>query len=179
MNKTATKMLALCAAAMMTLTACTGNAPATEEEKPNDAASAESENKGEAADKEGDDKAVDVSDVVGKHEITDLVLPKLAQNELTTFNILHSETNEDFEVLFNLVEGLLEKDSLDKRHPCIATEWGSEDGGLNWTFKLRNDVKWVDMNGNIKADCVADDFLTALEWTLNFHKNDSVGTSMP
>ena len=35
------------------------------------------------------------------------------------------------------------------------------------------------MNGNVKADCVADDFLTALEWTLNFHKNDSIGTSMP
>ena len=34
MNKTATKVLALCAAAMMTLTACTGNAPATEEENP-------------------------------------------------------------------------------------------------------------------------------------------------
>lgn len=41
MNKTATKVLALCAAAMMTLTACTGNAPATEEEKPSDAASTE------------------------------------------------------------------------------------------------------------------------------------------
>lgn len=149
MNKTATKVLALCAAAMMTLTACTGNAPATEEEKPSDAASTET--KDEATDKKDEDKTADASAVTGKHEITDLVLPKLAQNELTTFNILHSETNEDFEILFNLVEGLLEKDSLDKRHPCVATEWGTEDGGLNWTFKLRNDVKWVDMNGNVKA----------------------------
>lgn len=49
MNKTATKVLALCAAAMMTLTACTGNAPATEEEKPSDAASTET--KDEATDK--------------------------------------------------------------------------------------------------------------------------------
>ena len=177
MNKTATKVLALCAAAMMTLTACTGNTPATEEEKPSDAASTET--KGEAADKKDEDKTADASDVSGKHEITDLVLPKLAQNELTTFNILHSETNEDFEILFNLVEGLLEKDSLDKRHPCVATEWGTEDGGLNWTFKLRNDVKWVDMNGNVKADCVADDFLTALVWTLKYQKHDSIGTSMP
>ena len=177
MNKTATKVLALCAAAMLTLTACTGNAPATEEEKPSDAASTET--KDEATDKKDEDKTADASAVTGKHEITDLVLPKLAQNELTTFNILHSETNEDFEILFNLVEGLLEKDSLDKRHPCVATEWGTEDGGLNWTFKLRNDVKWVDMNANEKADCTAQDFATGLEWVLNFHKNDSSNTSMP
>ena len=177
MNKTATKVLALCAAAMMTLTACTGNAPATEEEKPSDAASTET--KDEATDKKDEDKTADASAVTGKHEITDLVLPKLAQNELTTFNILHSETNEDFEILFNLVEGLLEKDSLDKRHPCVATEWGTEDGGLNWTFKLRNDVKWVDMNGQEKADCNAQDFATGLEWVLNFYKNDSSNTTMP
>ena len=69
MNKTATKVLALCAAAMMTLTACTGNAPATEEEKPSDAASTET--KDEATDKKDEDKTADAADVTGKHEITD------------------------------------------------------------------------------------------------------------
>ena len=63
--------------------------------------------------------------------------------------------------------------------PCIAEEWGTEDGGLTWTFKLREGVKWVDVNGQEKADCVAQDFATGLEWVLNFYKNDSSNTAMP
>ena len=61
----------------------------------------------------------------------------------------------------------------------IADEWGTEDGGLTWKFHLRDGVKWVDVNANEKADCVADDFATGLEWVLNFHKNEAVNTSMP
>ena len=37
----------------------------------------------------------------------------------------------------------------------------------------------MDVNGNEKAKCVSQDFLTAMEWILNFHKNDSANTSMP
>ena len=37
----------------------------------------------------------------------------------------------------------------------------------------------MDVNANEKADCVADDFATGLEWVLNFHKNEAVNTSMP
>ena len=43
-------------------------------------------------------------------------------------------------------------------------------------FKLRDDVKWVDINGNVKADCTAQDWITAMEWVLNFHKNGSQNT---
>ena len=81
--------------------------------------------------------------------------------------------------LCNLTDPLLELDSYGKLAPCVAKEWGTEDGGLTWTFKLRDNVKWVDVNGNEKADCIAQDFLTGLEWVLNFHKNDSSNTSMP
>ncbi len=50
---------------------------------------------------------------------------------------------------------------------------------MTWTFHLREGVKWVDVNGNATADCTSQDFATGLEWVLNFHKNDSVNTSMP
>jgi len=40
-------------------------------------------------------------------------------------------------------------------------------------------VKWVDVNGNEKADCTAQDFAAGLEWVMNFHKNNSSNTSMP
>ena len=50
---------------------------------------------------------------------------------------------------------------------------------LTWTFHLRKGVKWVDQNGNEKGEVTAQDFLTSLEWVLNFHKNDAANTSMP
>lgn len=114
------------------------------------------------------------------HEkIKDLVLPVLASNELTTFNILYAQKADDSHNLTNLVDALVEADPKGKLVPCIAQEWGSDDGGLTWTFKLRSDVKWADVNGQEKADCNSYDFATGLEWVLNFHKNESINTSMP
>lgn len=112
-------------------------------------------------------------------EIKNLVYPRTASRELETFNILYSQRVEDSENLTNLYDGLLEADSYGRLTPGIAKEWKTEDNGLNWTFKIRDGVKWVDMNGEEKADCNAWDFATGLEWVLNFHKNDSSNTSMP
>ena len=98
---------------------------------------------------------------------------------METFNILYSQRAEDGENLTNLVDGLLEVDTDGKLVPGIAEEWGTEDGGLTWTFKIRQGVKWVDVNGNEKADCTAQDFAAGLEWVMNFHKNNSSNTSMP
>ena len=50
---------------------------------------------------------------------------------------------------------------------------------MTWTFKIRQGVKWVDVNGNEKAECTAKDFAAGLEWVMNFHKNNSSNTSMP
>ena len=50
---------------------------------------------------------------------------------------------------------------------------------MTWTFHIRDGVKWVDVNGKEMADCNANDFATGMEWVLNFHKNESVNTSMP
>lgn len=121
------------------------------------------------------------SDSAGaEHEaITDLVLAKVATSELATFNLLSSETSADTQYLTNIWDGLLEVDNYGELAPCIAEDWGSEDGGLTWTFTLRDNVTWVDVDGNEKAPCNAQDFLTGLEWILNYHKNDSANTSMP
>ena len=111
--------------------------------------------------------------------ITDLVITKNQSRELESFNMLYSQRNEDFENLTNLWDGLLEVDPLGKVVPCIADTWGTEDGGKTWKFHVRDGVKWVDVNGNEKADCNAYDFATGLEWILNAKKNDSNNTSMP
>ena len=156
MKKTVSKLLALAMAASLVLSGCGGSGSSNGTTENGDATSASSEN-----------------------EVKDLIIPRVASRELETFNILYSQRLEDTENLTNLVDGLLESDTKGELVPCIAEEWGTEDGGLTWTFKLREGVKWVDVNGQEKADCVAQDFATGLEWVLNFYKNDSSNTAMP
>ena len=111
--------------------------------------------------------------------LKDIVIAKLATRELETFCSVHSQRAEDGENLVNLTDPLLEVDNYGRMIPCIAEKWGTEDGGLTWIFNLRQGVKWVDVNGEEMADCNAHDFATGLEFVLNFHKNDSINTSMP
>ena len=96
-------------------------------------------------------------------EIKDLSDYELQSREIETWNILQSQLASDMNVLT----------------PAIAESWETEDNGLTWTFHLRKGVKWVDQNGNEKGEVTAQDFLTSLEWVLNFHKNDAANTSMP
>ena len=163
MKKTVSRVMALLLASMLTLTGC-GGSQETGEENTTSGETGGTEQKEEAS---------------SENEIKDLVIPMAVSRELETFNILYAQRQEDSENLTNLVDGLLEVDTKGKLVPAIAKEWGTEDGGLTWTFKLREGVKWVDVNGQEKADCNAQDFATGLEWVLNFHKNDSTNTSMP
>ena len=162
MKKTVSKLLALAMAASLVLSGCGG--------------SGNSGNSEETTGASGSEESTSAS---SENEIKDLVIPRLASRELETFNILYTQRAEDGENLTSLVDGLLESNPKGELVPCIAEEWGTEDGGLIWTFKLREGVKWVDVNGQEKADCVAQDFATGLEWVLNFYKNDSSNTAMP
>ncbi len=118
-------------------------------------------------------------DASAKGELKEIVLAKESSREMETFNMLYSQKNQDFENLTNVWDGLLEVDTKGKLSPAIAESWETKDNGKTWTFKIRSGVKWVDVNGNEKADCNAYDFASGLEWILNFHKNDSNNTSMP
>ena len=167
MKKTLSKLLALALTASLVLSGCGGNA---------ESGNNEANSQGGQANAEGSDKKEEAS---SKDEIKDLYIARNATRELETFNILYTQRQEDSENLTSLVDGLLESNPKGELVPCIAEEWGSEDGGLTWTFKVREGVKWVDVNGNEKADCNAQDFATGLEWVLNFYKNDSNNTAMP
>ena len=156
MKKTVSRLLALALTAALVLTGCGGGGAS-----------------------EGENGSTGSSAEAAEGEITDLYIPRLLTRELETFNILYSQRQEDSENLTNLIDGLLEATPEGTLEPGIAEEWGSEDGGKTWTFKLREGVKWVDVNGNEKADCTAHDFASGMEWILNFYKNDSANTSMP
>ena len=167
MKKSLSRMLALALTAALVLSGCGGTGTSTESES-----SSTDKQENASAETEGTEES-------SADEITDLVIPKLATSELATFNLLNSETSADTQYLTNLYDGLLEVNSYGELVPCIAEEWGTEDGGLTWTFKIRDGVKWVNMNGEEMADCNAQDFATGLEWVLNYYKNDSANTSMP
>lgn len=170
MNKGMTKAIALAMAAALALGACNGSN--------SNGSNTNTENNGTTTENNaGENNATAANE--DKYQIKDFVMAKNATRELETWNILHSQRAEDSENLVQLVDGLLETDNMGKLVPCIASEWGTEDGGLTWTFKLREGVKWVDYQGNEMADCTANDWATGMEWILNFHKNQSANTSMP
>ena len=172
MKRYATRLLAMLMAVMMVLTACgkdsgdpgkdasggTTPPPATEPTPPTEPAAPE-EAKAEP--------------------LTDWVTWQLATSELETFVIFGTESSPSLEVLMACTTPLLERNGAGQLVAAGAKEWGSEDGGLTWTFKLRDDITWVDVSGNEKAKTVAHDWLTGLEWVLNFHKNSGYNTSMP
>ena len=162
MKKTLSRLLALALTAAMVLTGCSSGGDT--------GSNGETGSEGESSASTSD---------TSEDAIKDLYIPRLATRELQTFNILYTQRAEDGENLTSLVDGLLESNPKGELVPCIAEEWGSEDGGLTWTFKLRDNAKWVDVNGNEKANVVANDFATGLEWVLNFYKNDSNNTAMP
>ena len=166
------RWLALALASALALSGCGNSAT---EEKP----TTESEKEPTTAENQTQPEKEESKDASGKHEIKDLVTSQLVVNEMETFNMLYSQSQKEFDVLCNNWDGLLEVDPHGVPIAGIAKDWGTEDGGLTWTFKLRDNVKWVDVNGNEKAACNAQDFATGLEWVLNFHKNDSSNTSMP
>ena len=172
MKKTVSRLLALALTAALVLTGCGGG---TTTEEPADT----SENTGTTESTETTEGETAESNEPGENEITDLIIPKTLTRELETFNILYSQRAEDSENLTNLVDGLLETNPEGTLQPAIAEDWGTEDGGKTWTFKIREGVKWVDVNGNEKAECNAHDFAAGMEWVLNFYKNDSSNTSMP
>lgn len=115
----------------------------------------------------------------GEGPIRDLVTWQVSSAEVSNLFILNTESGEDVPVLCNLYSSLLEVDNKGNLIPAIAAEWGSDDGGLTWRFRLREDVTWVDADGAYKADCTAQDWITAMEWILNFHKNGGYNVSMP
>ena len=156
MKKKLSRLLALALAAALTLSGCssgTTEEPESSAEAPSSAAQEEQESQGEA--------------------IEDLVIARLSTAEMQTFNILYSQTMEDFANLCNMVDSLMEIDNYSRIVPCIAESYTTNEDKSVWTFQIRDGVKWVDVNGNEKADCTSQDFATAMEWILNFHKNES------
>ena len=99
--------------------------------------------------------------------------------ELESWNMLYTQKAEDANVVTNLWDGLLSFDCYGKVVPAIASSWEHNEDATIWTFHLRDDVDWVDCNGEVKAHLTSKDFLVGFEWVMNAIKNEANNTSMP
>lgn len=70
----------------------------------------------------------------------------------------------------NTYDGLVEYDSEGTLQPALAESWSVSEDGLEYTFKIRQGVKWVDSQGREVAEVRADDFVAGLQ-----HMMDAMG----
>ena len=120
-----------------------------------------------------------VAAVANADEKNTLNTYEVQSNELTTWNIQYSQAAQDLNVLVNCIDGLLTNDSAGNLKPNAAKSYESPDGGKTWIFTLNEGMTWVNKDGEVQADVVASDWVTGLEWVLNYAKNDSYNVSMP
>ncbi len=111
--------------------------------------------------------------------ISDLVDYQTIANEMEEFVIHHSQQAKDLQVLVNMVSALVASDCNGNLVSSIAETWEANDDATVWTFHLRDDVTWVDVNGDEMASLTAWDFVAGLEWVLNAAKNGAANVSMP
>ena len=95
-------------------------------------------------------------------------------NRVDSINYLLTNDEKDLSLLGNLVDGLVETDKYGNIKPAISQDIGtSSSNDTVWEFHLKDDILWVDAQGqstgyNVKAD----DFVCALQYVLD-HKDSA------
>ena len=115
----------------------------------------------------------------GGKPLTEYIWYESGNRELEKWNVLYSQNASDFNVTTNLWDGLLSADCYGKPVAAIASSWEHNEDASVWTFHLRDDVDWCDVNGTVTGHITSKDFLVGLEWVLNQYKNEANNTSMP
>lgn len=179
MKRKMTKLVALAVAAGLALTACGGSASTNATTAAKQTEAAGQTEAAQAGSTDTTPEAGSTSVVVKDDPITDWVGYITRSSEIETFFIQGTERSADFELIGNFWEGLLETDKYRRVQGALAEDWGTEDGGKTWTFDIREGIYWADVDGNPKDPITAHDWVTSLEWILNFHKNGATNTSMP
>ena len=178
------KILALLLASVFAVSGCGSNGGNSEGSSSSDGDAPPTESSSSAADDDVSEPAgtegEDAAETAGGEEIKDLVIwANVAAHDLETLVCQHSEGADTATIGGNCLTPLIELNNHGQMVPAAAKEWGTDDEGLTWTFKLRDDVTYVDVNGNHLGDCTSDDWIVSLEWVLNYWKNQGLNTSMP
>ena len=100
------------------------------------------------------------------------VYTSLYGSEVSTLNYLTTGTTWDQTVGANVIDTLVEYNSVAQVIPGLAESWEVSEDELTWTFHLRKGVKWYDYTGKPVAEVTANDFVSALKYVLTA-ENDS------
>lgn len=84
-----------------------------------------------------------------------------------TLDYLSTSYAQDAEVATNLVDGLVEHDRYGNIIPALAESWTISEDGLVYSFKIRNDAKWVKADGTFYANLTAQDFVVGFQHMLD------------
>ncbi len=121
--------------------------------------------KSETSSDASSDASTDVSE--GGDVAEDSVYRILYSGELETLNYLITSNANEMTVGANTVDSLVEYDPKGALKAGLAESWTYDEATLTWTFKIREGQKWVDNTGAAKADVTANDFVSALKYSLN------------
>ena len=93
--------------------------------------------------------ATSAPNTTGATPLKEFISWESTNRELESWNMLYSQMASDMNVTTNLWEGLLSFDCYGKAVPSVAKEWSHNEDSSVWTFNLRDDVDWVDVNGEV------------------------------
>ena len=93
------------------------------------------------------------------------------ETEPENLNYITSGKAATHEITGNLIDGLFENDKYGNLIPSLAKDWTVSEDGLTYTYKLRDDAKWYDSEGEEYADVTADDFVAGIKYCLLYTSN--------
>ena len=83
-------------------------------------------------------------------------------SEIANMDYVTTALATDHEINVNFVDGLVETDRFGAYVPSLSTGWEPNADATEWTFHVREGVKWVTNTGEEYADVTAEDFVTGL-----------------
>lgn len=124
-----------------------------------------------------DPNAVTTDPTVTGQPAGEQVYRQLYASEVTTFNYLYTGNTNDLQMSANTVDCLVEYDSYGVMMPALAESWEANADNTEWTFHIRQGVKWVDYQGNEVGDVTAHDWVTAAKYS-NTAENEAANQYM-
>ena len=101
------------------------------------------------------------------------VYRELYSSEVTTLNYLITSKQVEYKVGANVVDCLVEYDNYGNIIPSLAESWEHNEDMTEWTFHIRQGVKWVDKDGK-EVGSIVSKYAKKLEEEMLWELRDEV-----